>query len=877
MIPSGNGNGGNGTYVNMGMYRKKNEPIIIKTNDYLQYDVPASDIDTAKEVINKEYADTNLVPKSMITTDSNANDDVTIPTSKAVNEKVLDAALGLLSKVDTKDGSASRLSVTTDGANATNALSIKGYGSSKGWGISTTPANDTACQLWRFNNSTGTYRASMSQAGQNVTIDDFLRISLTGFGSSIETALITKPANATDCSVWILKNSAGSSIASIWQSGDVARLVGFSSNLLKFINYGTALSEAITFTPTALSGAGVATMRFNDTTGTVKSTISQRADGAIRITGSNGMDMIGYTGTASGLSCTPGETGITYPIKFQSTTAAIQGFVYQAGNEVTYNGTKAEFYGYTKEALITKPSVTTDHVLWSLRNSANTQVATISQSGDVPYLTGFTSRKLKITGYPGVDTEGLSFTPTSATANNAVVFNNNSGTQKGSIFQTADGSVRHFCQTIDLTGFTNAQGPAINIVPGNTTGNYAMSIKNNAGTYIGGIWQDGDVVTFETTKIKLKTDTSAVDSFATTLNTSTTAIPRCSAVSTALASYAPLAGATFTSQVNVPTLKLTGSSSAITAINTSIAATPSNSSLLTESGIDTFVRGYTANFVSDSGDTMTGQLVLPSMKLNGTVVDSVSSTLNTSASSIPTCSAVSDALAAANSGYLPLSGGTLTRIDDSVVRNGLTLSGFGKTIDEVPLTISTPAGFFKTVFTRFVKNGVERGCIYDSNNNGANEGGLVFSAYVTSTNFQIFPTSSSSTIPPTTWANQDCELQISCRVTGVLNGVGYNCFTFFTKPSYSYLIKAEGITMRTDGTLTNSHMIRNMYVNTDASNNITSGYCDNVRGSAISTAFATPYIYATDQTNKLVRLGYSGSGNVSTCIYHWTIIPCSGV
>eukprot|EP01107_Rhizomastix_libera_P011083 TRINITY_DN28458_c0_g1_i1.p1 TRINITY_DN28458_c0_g1~~TRINITY_DN28458_c0_g1_i1.p1 ORF type:complete len:137 (-),score=11.25 TRINITY_DN28458_c0_g1_i1:104-514(-) len=119
--------------------------------------------------------------------------------------------------------------------------------------------------IWKFNNSTGTYRASISQTAKNVTIDNFMRISLSGFGTAI---------------------------ANIWQADNVARLVG-------------GLSEAITFTPTALTG-GVATLRFNDTTGAVKSTISQRTDGAIRITGSNGMEMVGYTGTASGLSCTPG-------------------------------------------------------------------------------------------------------------------------------------------------------------------------------------------------------------------------------------------------------------------------------------------------------------------------------------------------------------------------------------------------------------------------------------------------------------------------------------------------------------------------------------------------------------------------------------------
>lgn len=300
----------------------------------------------------------------------------------------------LSGKVSKNDGSANRLSVSSEGINATTALSIKDYGSSKGWGIQTTPANETACQIWRFNDSLGAYRAAMSQAGKNVTIDDFLRISLSGFGSGIDCALSTKPANATDC------------------------------------------------------------------------------------------------------------------------------------------------------------------VVWSLRNNVGTQVATISQSANVGYLTGFSSRKLKIFGYPASDTEGLSFTPSSATACNAIVFNNNSGTQKGSILQMPDGSVRHYCQTIDLTGYTlSTVGPAISIRPGNTTGNYAMSIANNAGTYIGGIWQDGDVVTFETTKIKLKTDSSSVDSFATTLNTSTTAIPRCSAVSAALASYIPTANveqAVTTSTTNIP-------------------------------------------------------------------------------------------------------------------------------------------------------------------------------------------------------------------------------------------------------------------------------------------------------------------------------------
>lgn len=164
----------------------------------------------ANDLVNEIANSEDLANKTQTVTGSSTE----YPSCAAVST----ALSGKLGEIGS---TATRLTVSSGGVNATSALSVKDYGSSKGWGIQTTPANETACQIWRFNDSLGAYRAAMSQAGKNVTIDDFLRISLSGFGSGIDCALSTKPANATDCVVWSLRNSANTQVATISQSGDV--------------------------------------------------------------------------------------------------------------------------------------------------------------------------------------------------------------------------------------------------------------------------------------------------------------------------------------------------------------------------------------------------------------------------------------------------------------------------------------------------------------------------------------------------------------------------------------------------------------------------------------------------------------------------------
>ena len=49
--------------ANMALYRRKVDPIVIKVDDALQYDVEAKEIDKGEEVVNKRYADEYLVQR----------------------------------------------------------------------------------------------------------------------------------------------------------------------------------------------------------------------------------------------------------------------------------------------------------------------------------------------------------------------------------------------------------------------------------------------------------------------------------------------------------------------------------------------------------------------------------------------------------------------------------------------------------------------------------------------------------------------------------------------------------------------------------------------------------------------------------------------
>eukprot|EP01107_Rhizomastix_libera_P007400 TRINITY_DN2206_c2_g1_i1.p2 TRINITY_DN2206_c2_g1~~TRINITY_DN2206_c2_g1_i1.p2 ORF type:complete len:104 (-),score=11.64 TRINITY_DN2206_c2_g1_i1:97-408(-) len=85
MIPVNN-TGSTALSANMALYRRKADPIVIKVDDGLQYDVEAKEIDKGEEVVNKRYADENLVQRADVVKSGEATSDE-VTTYKALNRK----------------------------------------------------------------------------------------------------------------------------------------------------------------------------------------------------------------------------------------------------------------------------------------------------------------------------------------------------------------------------------------------------------------------------------------------------------------------------------------------------------------------------------------------------------------------------------------------------------------------------------------------------------------------------------------------------------------------------------------------------------------------------------------------------------------------
>lgn len=133
-------------------------------------------------------------------------------------------------------------------------------------------------------------------------------------------------------------------------SGKVDKNAGTASALtvtsgMKVTTYGTNMNEGIIFTPTSLTN-GVSTIRFNDTNGVYKSSIAQRTDGSIRVSGCHGIDAAGYSAaTMACLSLMPGSTAAVYALKIHNAGGFGIGGIKQENDAVTLEAAAATFSG----------------------------------------------------------------------------------------------------------------------------------------------------------------------------------------------------------------------------------------------------------------------------------------------------------------------------------------------------------------------------------------------------------------------------------------------------------------------------------------------------------------------------------------------------